>query len=465
MSDAIDWLSHLHTGFWWLWSIYMLVLSVWIVLQKREPVASLAWILALSALPIIGLLIYHVFGPQRIRRQRHRRLRMRHGPPLPDSGTQRDGLHELVRRATGYPLSQARDLRWLQDGQAMFTSLLADIHDARAQVHLLYYMLEPDVRGTQIRDALVAKAREGVAVRLLLDAVGSVHLTEAFLRPLREADVEVAWFHRLRFRLKGLWAPKLNFRNHRKLAVIDGRIAYTGGMNLCDQQDPSACAEAFHDLHLRLQGEVVRWLQHVFLSDWAYAGRALPADLIQNEDSGGIAVQVLTAGPDSHWETIHRAQVHAIARARTRAWLCTPYFVPSPEALMALTSAALRGMDVRVLLPRRCDNPLVTFAARSYFDELQRAGVRVFHYPRMLHAKALLVDDSRVLVGSANFDPRSFRLNFELGVLIEDQAAAGILAERLERDLHHASEVPSQRNLRWPAAVAEAVARLLSPLL
>jgi cardiolipin synthase len=264
-----------------------------------------------------------------------------------------------------------------------------------------------------------------------------------------------------------LWSPRLNLRNHRKIVVIDGSIGFTGGINVSDTENQALRADAFHDLHLRMDGEAVRWLQLAFAEDWAYASGQAP-----NEDSlwpalapGPIRTQVLPAGPDTPWEPIHRVLLAALYRGRQRIWLATPYFVPGEAARMALTSAALRGLDVRLLVPAHTDSRLVSAAARSYFDELIQAGVRVFEYPRMLHAKALLVDSETCVLGSSNFDNRSFRLNFELCVLFEDAGVAAELEAILERDLATAREVLAPRRLRFWPRLGEASARLLSPLL
>jgi cardiolipin synthase A/B len=332
-------------------------------------------------------------------------------------------------------------------------------------VHAEYYIFDPDQTGTRIRDALIERARAGVKVRLILDALGSSAASHKFLAPLREAGGEVAFFHR--FRLRRLWRPRLNLRSHRKIVVIDGNIGFTGGINISDTENNALRGEAFHDLHLRMQGEAVRWLQLAFVEDWVYASGHVPRDdgLWPPLAAGPIRTHVLPAGPDSPWEAIHRVMVEALHRGRERAWLATPYFVPSDAARMALTSAALRGMDVRLLVPARADSRLVSAATHSYFDELLAAGVRVFEYPRMLHSKALLVDSDTCILGSSNFDNRSFRLNFELCVLFEDSGVAASLEAIMARDWAKAREVRDSRQLRFGPRLAEASARLLSPLL
>lgn len=281
----------------------------------------------------------------------------------------------------------------------------------------------------------------------------------------------MAWFHPMQF--GRIWQRTwINLRSHRKIVVVDGRTGFTGGINVTDEQNERLRRDAFRDLHVRVEGDAVRGLQVLFVEDWAYAtgqrdfissvARAMP-----RRQPGPVSAQVLGSGPDSPWEAIHRLHVGAIHAAASRVWLATPYFVPGEAAMMALTSAALGGLDVRVLVPKCSDSRLVTWAARSYFDELLAAGVRVYEYgPRMLHTKALLVDDEFALIGSANFDNRSFRLNFELSMLFHDAAIAAELAALFEHDLGQAPRVRDDRHRPlFRARLPEALARLCSPLL
>lgn len=454
----------------------MLLLGGWIVLQKREPVATLSWLLGLAVLPYLGFFVYHVFGPQRIRRQRLRRARSRE--VTRDADDLRGAVHadaaELARlgaATSGLPPSSARSLRLLVDGSAKYQALLADIATATRHVHLEYYIYEPDRTGAALLAALVARARAGVRVRLLVDAIGSAR-ARRFFAPLREAGGEVAWFHPMRF--GHVWRrPWANLRTHRKIVVIDGRVAYTGGMNVTDAQDERLGDCAYRDLHLRLEGEVVRGLQLVFCEDWAYAtgDRGFLSDVARETPRepgpGPVRAQVLVSGPDSPWEAIHRLHVSAIHAAKARVWMTTPYFVPGEAAMMALTSAAAAGLDVRLLVPRQSDSRLVTLAARSYFGPLLVAGVKIYEYgPRLLHSKSLLVDDALVVIGSANFDNRSFRLNFEVSLLFDDPRIAAELAALIEGELASAPRVQRGRKRSLLGArLPEALARLLSPLL
>ncbi len=455
------------------WLAYLVGLGVWIVLQKREPAATLSWLMGLAALPYIGFVIYHVFGPQKIERHRMRRARARVGLPGADAGEDAEAaeLARLGQAITGLPPTTAHGVQLLVDGAAKYDALIAAIGKARDHVHLEYYIYDDDHSGRAVRDALVERARAGVAVRVLLDAVGCAKLSEKFFADLVEAGGELCWFHPMRF--GQIWKrPWLNLRTHRKIVVIDGLVGFAGGINITDDQNERVRPDAYRDLHLRLEGDAVRSLQLVFVEDWAYAtgsrefigdvARAMPP-----ASHGDVAAQVIISGPDSDREAIHRLHVGAIHAARQRVWLVTPYFVPGEAAMMALTSAAFGGVDVRLLVPKLSDSRLVTHAARSYFDTLMDAGVKVYEYgPRMLHTKAMLVDDDLAMIGSANFDHRSFRLNFEICLMFRDVGVAGDLAKLIEGEFAHAPRVRADRAqplLR--ERLPEAFARLLSPLL
>ena len=457
-----------------IWAGYLLVLSVWIVLQKRPPLSTLSWILSMAWLPVLGFVVYFFLGPQKVRRQRLRRQRLRRqhhagvrreaaaGAGLP---RRKRGLGDLIERATGAPVCSLTDLRLLVGGEEKLDALVEAIDSAREHVHLEYYILEPDAVGTRVRDALIGALERGVSVRVLLDAVGSARAGRRFLAPLRRAGGRVARFHPFRAMLL---RPLLNLRTHRKIAVIDGRIGLVGGINLCAEVDARHHPEAWHDYHLRIEGRGVGWLQALFAEDWLYVTREALAerDLYPDMPGGALAAQVLASGPDSDAEVIHRAFLQAIHDARQRIWLVTPYFVPGEAALMALGNAAMRGVEVRLLVPRRSDARLVDYAGRSYFDELMARSVQIWQYqPGMLHGKALLVDDDLSIVGTANFDPRSFRLNFEVALAVYDADFNQRLAGQIDLDFARATRLRLPRPLGFFRRLGEAVARLFSPIL
>ena len=477
--DTITSIPYLTTVLAGLYVVYLVWMVCLIVLEKREPVATLSWILCLAALPYIGLFVYYLLGPQKIRRQNVRRGRHRDDMssyravcPVDENASE---LAKVAQATTGLPPSTASALDWLVDGGTTYAAILRDVAKATDHVHVLYYIFMPDRSGTALRDALIERARAGVQVKLMIDAIGSSKVRKAFLKPLLDAGAEVVWFHPSQL-LRPFKRPWMNLRTHRKLVIIDGKVAFTGGINITDEQDERLREDAYRDLHMRLEGAVVRSLQLVFVEDWLYAS-GQSRDVFQRErlwpegspcqTHGDIQAQVLISGPDSGWETIHRLHVAAIQEARRRVWLVTPYFVPGEAARMALTSAALGGLDTRLLVPKQSDSTLVTLAARSYFDELLKAGVRVYEYgPRMLHTKAFIADDHLSIVGSANFDHRSFRLNFELSLMIRDKAVTAELSALLEDEFAKASEVTMQRERSlWRHRLPEGFARLASPLL
>ena len=476
-------LLHAWDAFWaiphiraWLtggWILYLVWLGLWIVLQKREPAATLSWLVSLAALPYIGFAVYYLLGPQKITRHRARRLRHRASLAREPEGPGDDSveLRTLAHATTGLAPTTARDVRLLVDGGSKYPALLEAIAAARDHVHLEYYIYNPDHCGTALRDALVERARAGVKVRLLLDAMGSKQAKPRFFAPLVEAGGELAWFHPAQ--PWTLWKrPWVNLRAHRKIVVIDGSVGFLGGINITDEEDERLREDAYRDLHLRVEGDVVRALQEVFVEDWAYATetRDFVGDVVRAmppAQPGPIRAQLLSSGPDSPWESIHRLHVGAIHSAGKRVWLATPYFVPGEAAMMALTSAALGGLDVRLLVPKMSDSRLVTYCVRSYFDDLLAAGVKVYEYgPRMLHTKAMLVDDHLAIIGTANFDHRSFRLNFEASLLFDDAGVAADLAQVIEREFASAPRVRNDRaRPLLGARLPEALARLMAPLL
>lgn len=470
--DAMRGIPHVRAWLTAGWALYLLGLGAWIVLQKREPAATLSWLISLAVLPYLGFFIYYVFGPPRLNRHRaRRRTRARLPEPDPAPTPVALELRTLARNTSGYAPTTACNIALLVDGCEKYPALLDAIARARHHVHLEYYILEPDRTGQAIVSALAERAKAGVAVRLLLDAVGSSRARSGFFRPLLDAGGELAWFHPGR-----VWVPWrrpwVNLRTHRKLAIIDGAVGFIGGINLTDEEDPRVRPDAYRDLHLRMEGEIIRKLQDLFIDDWVYATghrefiRALACAMPKACD-GAARVQLLVSGPDSPWEAIHRLHVHAIHAAEKRVWLATPYFVPGEAAMMALTSSALGGLDVRLLVPKMSDSRLVTWCVRSYYDALLDAGVKVYEYgPRMLHSKALLVDDHLAIVGSANFDQRSFRLNFEASMLIDDAVFAEKLSTLLEGEIATAAPVRVDRaQPLLTRRLPEALARLLAPLL
>ncbi len=469
------------TVFWTLVStfevVYLAALCVVIVLEKRSPVSTLAWVLGLAFLPIVGLLFYFFFGPRRLtrKRMRHHRSRAHVRKELASERTEggevviphRLQLATLAMRSSGSTAQTARDIRVLGSGKVCFDAIVEAIAAAKHHVHVDYYIIEQDKTGQRIRDALAQRAKAGVRVRVLADDVGT-RLSRGFLKPLREAGATFAVFNPILF---ASIVPRVNMRNHRKIVIVDGRVGFLGGINIGDEYDESVTQrEAFRDTHLRLEGEAVRELQFTFLEDWHFSTGEMIRDKglfpPRSEDEREVVI-VVPSGPDQEWESIEHVYFTAITQADDLIQLTTPYFVPDDPMRLALTAAALRGVQVELIVPRRSDSRIVTAAARSYFDELLRAGVHLYEYPKMVHAKTMVVDGKIGLVGSANLDNRSFRLNFEVSALFYCESAIAELSRLFEQDKHKCRHITlkSRSRMAFPSRLAEASARLLSPLL
>jgi cardiolipin synthase A/B len=452
--------------------------AIVIVLQRRSAAATIAWLMVLVFLPIVGMVIYRLIGPLRLERHRRRRLISKR---IVDEGAR--GLaaldataadhHQLAMvsiRLGGAPPLRAESVELYFDGVSAYDAILAAVAAARNHVHLEYYIWEPDTIGTRLRDLLVERAKAGITVRLLLDGTGSMHIRRKFLRPLRDAGAQVAWFNPVH--LRTLRRRRADFRMHRKIVVCDGRVGFTGGMNITDVHSAALSKDYWRDTHLRLTGAAVWPLQRAFFEDWYYAADDLVAITTETvpspEHPGDHLVQVVASGPDSGDFAIHKALFTAINDANRRLWLTTPYFVPDEPLVTALVTAALRGVDVRVLVPARGDSRLVDLAARSYFPELLAARVRIYEYqPRFVHAKTLVCDDDVAVVGTANFDNRSFRLDFEIAAILFGADHNRTLADAFSRDLGDSREVSRAdvERLSFGRRLGQASARLLSPLL
>lgn len=462
--------------------VYVVGLGAWILLEKRSPVATLAWILALIALPYVGFVVFFFLGPRRIRRKRLRHKRARgaaiasaapegalgEAPVTPEIDPREAQLVRLATRAGEPPVDRAETVTILADAAATYDAIEAAVRAAEHHVHVAYYILDPGRAGTRLRDALVERAKAGVTVRVLVDHVGSNALSRAWVQPLVDAGARFAHFNVVSFaRLRS----RIDFRNHRKIVVVDGRVGFTGGINVADEYLPREGEPPWRDTHVKLVGDVVRWLQLTFLEDWNFATGYTPRGpeyFPPPTGKGAERVQIVASGPDRELEPIQKMYFAAITLASERVWVTTPYFIPDDAVLTALTTAALRGVDVRVLVPKRSDSFVVTAAARSYYDALLACGVRVYEFsPTMIHAKTLVVDDLLAAVGTANMDNRSFRLNFEVTALLYGSARARELAAQFKADLRVSHEIKASARKQIPFGwrFAEAGARVLSPLL
>lgn len=473
MTWSFVWIGYLIS-----WSLIPLIL-----LRNKPPVSTLAWIWAVILFPYLGPLAYLVFGENRLARKRLRAGRQM----AAESGRGEKQVTEktrallaelqpleleaaeLLSRINEISVTTAEEVRLLVGGADFYAALGRAIDGAQQHVHLECYIFRDDARGREILDHLVAAARRGVEVRVLLDGVGCLGTPTRFFRPLVEAGGKFAWFRTSRF-LRLRW--HINLRNHRKLQIIDGRTAFVGGMNIGREyagEDPSV--GPWRDFTLELRGAVAGKVQAVFADDWFFVTgeKLLDSRFYPRLTSGArMLVQPSPDGPDSPEDPIQMSIVAMLSLARKRAWLTCGYFVPFEPLLTALKLAAERGVDVRLLVAEKTDHPFLVRVGRSYYEELLVHGVKIYEFDvAVSHAKCALLDRQWLMVGSANFDIRSMRLNFELNTIMRDADTAAHLERELTGDFAAAHQIDLEQFRRRPfrQRAFESLVRPLAPLL
>ncbi len=458
-----------------------LATSVAALMSTRTPQGTLAWILALNTVPWVAVPVYWVLGRRRFegylvsRRDEDSRLRrtllekMREIHPYRVSLPEERGGIRAVEALAALPVLAGNEVELLVDGEAIFESLFQGIEKARDYILVQFYIVKDDRVGREFRDRLMARAREGVRVLFLYDEVGSYRLSDDWVETLASSGAQVQRFHST----KGPGNRfQLNFRNHRKVMVVDGVEGWLGGINLGDEylgRDPKL--GDLRETHLRVVGPSALSLQLSFLEDWNWATDQLPELSWEPEPAPSgtdIPVLIVPSGPADPMETGSLLVQHAIHMAAERIWISTPYFVPDGGVMAALRLAALRGVDVRILIPDRADHPIVDLAAFGFLGGLLEAGVRIFRYEAgFLHGKSVLLDEAASAVGTLNLDNRSFRLNFEITALVLDPDFAGEVEAMFEADFARSRPMTLEEVQGapfWKRAASRA-AGLLSPIL
>ncbi|MEZ6058394.1 MAG: cardiolipin synthase [Planctomycetaceae bacterium] len=449
--------------------------------KRSQPVATVAWIMVIVSVPFLGGLLFLIFGINQVERRLKQKVAASRDladslPDLTNYVSSPEELNDLqsrlARLATvtcGLPVTAQNRIEILGDAIAAQDRIEAAIKGATDCIHLEYYIWRPDRTGRQVRDLLIDRARQGVTVRFLYDGIGSIGLSRKFLNPMREAGIRVASFLPGKS-LRERWS--LNLRSHRKIVVVDGRLGFTGGMNIGDEYVGRRPQIAhWRDTHLELHGPTVLQLQQVFAEDWYYATDeevTSPSRFPVPSETGNEVAQVVSGGPVGESRPFHALMFTAINEARRRVTLTTSYFVPTAALVMALETAALRGVDVRLLVPSQSTYYWTLMAGRSYYESLLRSGVTIHEYTKgMLHSKTLTVDGCWSLVGTPNFDARSLNLNFEVAVAMFGSRIARELEEHYEADLLGAVPILSAewdgRPLR--KVFIENFFRLFSPLM
>lgn len=477
--------------FWTILSVGYYGLAVWVALQilrrPTRPHAMLAWILVLLFLPLLGLILFVLLGEPRRERLRKRRRRkrltirrslgrradqLRGGGGVGGTDVEVPEVAELMtfaKRIGAFPRTCGNEVTIYHDAEPTYLAIQMAIKSAESHVHMEYYIFQPDETGRTVRQLLIDKARAGVECRLLLDYIGCWHVPGSFTQPMRDAGVQVAFALPV-VPWRGRW--RVNYRNHRKITVIDGKVAFTGSQNIGDEYlGRRKAALNVRDTHLRIIGPAAYQLQEMFVTDWHYSTKEeLTADVYfpDQEANGSHVVQVVPSGPHQRARVMHQLLFAAMSSARGSIRIITPYFVPDYAMVLALQSACYRGIHVELIVPSCTDHRVVLWAGRSSYDELIQAGVHIYEYDEvLLHSKVLVVDDSWALVGSANMDERSFSINFELTTILYGLELSQSLARHFDAIRGRSRQITRQdiRNRTYAESVLQGAARLASPLL
>ena len=445
---------HWLNGIFIVWQVIAIVAVIHVIMDNRQPAKTMAWALVIWFVPVVGLVFYLFFGIN-TRKERHVSERSmtfltkrsmlefaeQHNLRLPER--QKPLIDLFVNQNLALPFKD-NEVEIYTDGYAFFPALLAAIHEAKSHIHLDMYIFVDDALGYLVSDALIAKSREGVEVRVIYDDVGCWNVSHRFFERMREEGIEVASFMPVRF---PSFTSKVNYRNHRKIIVIDGRVGFIGGMNIALRYVKGSEGHAWRDTMLRVKGGAVAALQRAFLVDWYFVDRTL----------------LVTPYPE-----IMQGYVRIIMGARRYLYIETPYFLPNESVLFALKTIAMAGVDVRVLCPRYSDAKFVEWASRSYLREVAEAGVKVSLYEAgFLHSKLMVCDDAVATCGSTNLDFRSFENNFEANIFFYDEAVALRMKQLFMEDLGQAVplEKASERMRNgFFVRLWESVTRMLSPL-
>jgi cardiolipin synthase A/B len=456
-----------------------------IFLENRHPTQTLTWLVVLGSFPLVGFIFYLLFGRSYRKERMYKKkyfldkqafltVEGENDPRSEEKavqfGIQQSRLFTLAQKLGNSPISFDTATKTLTNGEETFYHILKELKKAKHHIHLEYYIIRNDHIGEKIKNILIEKAKQGVKIRFMFDAVGSWKLSKRYIVDLRNAGIETVPFGPVRMPFLN---SKFNFRNHRKIIVIDGNVGFVGGLNIGDEYLGRDKHIGFwRDTHLMLKGEAVRTLQLIFLQDWYYMTNYsfLTSEYLspQSSDKSHGGVQLIAGGPDNEWSVIKNIFFAMITSAKKSVWIASPYFIPDEDIFSAIKIAALSGVDVRLLVPNRPDKRIVFHASRSYFPELLEAGVKVYEYQRgFMHSKIVIVDHELASIGTSNMDMRSFHLNFEVNAFLYRTKSTQKLVTEYLNDLEDSKQLDLEifRKRNFGIRLLESTARLLSPLL
>lgn len=441
-----------------LWGLLVFLLQVagiyyaiQAIMTARTPQSAIGWSLALIVLPIIAIPLFWIFGESKFAGYSHAGSGQNNAldaallkcqeaiQPFDSSMSHKYSDSEAITRGLRHlGATEGNTVKLLIDGAATFESIFEEIDRAKELVVVQFYIIHDDGLGRALKERLLAAARRGVRCFVLYDSVGSKGITPEWIGGLRSAGVSVESFITNRQRGRRF---QINFRNHRKLVIVDGKVAFIGGLNAGDEYLGKGPLGAWRDTHMRIEGPAVATLQVPFLEDWNYTTHTVPELEFRPEASGNAKVLTFPSSPAQMWTVASAVYLEIIHDVRERLWIASPYFVTDPATRTAIAHAALRGVDVRILLPANADHLLPWLSSFTYYPQMQSAGVRIWRYgPGFMHQKVLLADKDLSIVGSINLDFRSFMLNFELAAAVEDRDFATVVEEMFLQDFARAKE-------------------------
>lgn len=470
-----------------LYLVTVIFVAFLIILENRNPEKTISWVLVLILLPFIGIVIYLFFGQEYRKTKMYsrkglkdleklRNLTMEQLDNLPGNSVQFSDKLQSKKRLMNLMLSNSNailtndnEVEVLRNGEETFPEIFRTIEQAKRHIHLEYYIIENDKIGNYLRELLIRKAQEGVEVRLIFDDVGSWELKRKFIRSMSDAGVKVDCFMKVRF---PMLTSRVNYRNHRKILVVDGEIAFVGGLNFADRYlDGVQNIGPWRDTHLKVIGGGATALQIIFMADWFFVSKEIlkGEEYFKPFESGsGKLVQMTASGPDSDWESIGQAYFSAIASAIHYVYISTPYLMPTADIVTALKTSALGGIDVRIIVPGLSDAIMPKWGTNSYVEELLEAGVKIYFYQAgFTHSKVIVADGIFSSVGTANLDFRSLETNFEVNAMIYDEEIARVLTNQFLEDQEKSELIILEEWQKRPRMnkIKESFARIISPML
>lgn len=433
---------------WHIMFVYALIVAFMIFMEGQNPDRTILWMFVLVFVPVLGLIIYFIIGPdpENYTKRKSFRLAKATVDNTPFTSDRRYAIGKLLHSCSGANLLIHNRVKILINGDETFSAIKDALQKAEHYIHMEFFIIKDDEIGREIRDVLLEVAKRGVKIRVLYDAIGSWSLTKKYVDTLIDAGIECHSFTPVSF---ARFRRKMNFRNHRKIIVIDSKIAFTGGLNIGDEYLGKGPLGHWRDTHVELEGECVAELHKIFLDDWCFRTGENPDKIDKNLSCANnendfeidhsslpiVPLQVVESDASDAWHTISQGYFSMITKAKSRIWITTPYLVPGPSLMTAIANAALAGVDVRIIVPSTKDHFLVFWASRNNYAYLLRAGVKIFLYEKgFVHAKSLVMDNNVCSVGTCNMDVRSLEINFENQLFIYNEETTEQLAEQFEKD-------------------------------